>query len=73
METRELTISEANEYLLGLFRALLDFPKFKSFIDENYIIRQYYEEGTGKILRVEITDKELANDKSVTDKDKSLH
>ena len=73
METRELTISEANEYLLGLFRALLDFPKFKSFIDENYVIRQYYEESSGKILRVEIKDREIKDATPAPDKPSSLH
>ena len=58
MDTRELSIEEANEYLLGLFRALLTYPSFKSFVDDNYVIRQYYDPDSGRVLRVEITDKE---------------
>ena len=70
MMTRELSVDEANEYLLGLFRALLTYPKFKAFIDEYYVIRQYYDEDSGKMLRVEITDKEESNEDFDASKDR---
>ena len=57
MEYREITISEAGEYLLGVFRALLGVPKFRTFVDENFVIKQYYDSSDGKILRVELKDK----------------
>ena len=57
METRELSISEANEYLLGLFRALLEIEAFRDYVDQNYVIKQYFD-GEGKVLRVEITPKD---------------
>jgi len=72
MITRELSIEEANEYLLGLFRALLTYPRFKAFIDEYYVIRQYYDEDSGKMLRVEITDKK-DNDESFNATKNNLH
>ena len=70
MITRELSVEEANEYLLGLFRALLTYPKFKAFIDEYYVIRQYYDEDSGKMLRVEIIDKEESNEDFDASKDR---
>tara|TARA_B100000085_G_C18310659_1_gene418168 strand:+ start:307 stop:522 length:216 start_codon:yes stop_codon:yes gene_type:complete len=57
METRELSISEANEYLLGLFRSLLEIEAFRDYVDQNYVIKQYFD-GEGKVLRVEITPKD---------------
>jgi len=60
METRELSISEANEYLLGLFRALLEMGEFRKYVDENYIIRQYIDD-EGHVLRVEINPRDENN------------
>ena len=57
MKTKELSISEANEYLLGLFRALLEIEAFRDYVDQNYVIKQYFD-GEGKVLRVEITPKD---------------
>tara|TARA_R100000234_G_C4974573_1_gene167891 strand:+ start:121 stop:336 length:216 start_codon:yes stop_codon:yes gene_type:complete len=57
METKELSISEANEYLLGLFRALLEIEAFRDYVDQNYVIKQYFD-GEGEVLRVEITPKD---------------
>ena len=57
MKTKELSISEANEYLLGLFRALLEIEAFRDYVDQNYVIKQYFD-GEGEVLRVEITPKD---------------
>ena len=57
MDSRELTISEAGEHLLSVFRALWGLPKFRAFVDKNYVIKEYYDGDDGKILRVEIKDK----------------
>ena len=57
METKELSISEANEYLLGLFQALLKIDKFRDYIDDNYVIKQYIDD-EGKVLQVEINLKD---------------
>ena len=57
MEHREVMISEAGEYLIGVFRALLGLARFREFVDENFVIEQYYDSNDGKILRVEIKDK----------------
>ncbi len=57
MKTKELSIDEANDYLLGLFRSLLEIENFRNYIDENYVINQYFD-GEGEVLRVEITFKD---------------
>ena len=57
METSELSISEAKEYLLGLFRALLEIDKFREYVDTNYVIKQYFSED-GQVLRVEINPRD---------------
>ena len=57
MKTKELSIDEANDYLLGLFRSLLEIENFRNYIDENYVINQYFD-GEGEVLRVEITLKD---------------
>ena len=57
MKNRELSISEANDYLLGLFRSLLEIEQFREYIDQNYVIKQYFD-GDGEVLRVEITHKD---------------
>jgi hypothetical protein len=57
MEPRELDIAEANEYLLGILRALLKFPKFRKFVDKNFVINQYYDDTDGSLLRVEVKNK----------------
>ena len=62
MESREINISEAGEHLLGIFRALLQISKFRKFVDENFVIQQYYDSADEKLLRVEIKDKADSND-----------
>ena len=57
MNYREVLVSEAGEHLLGVFRALLGLPKFQKFVDKNFVIKQYYDSTDGKILRVEIKDR----------------
>ena len=57
MNYREVLLSEAGEHLLGVFRALLGLPKFQKFVDKNFVIKQYYDSTDGKILRVEIKDR----------------
>ncbi len=42
---------------MGVFRALLGLPKFQEFVDKNFVIKQYYDSTDGKILRVEIKDR----------------
>jgi len=64
MESRELIISEAGEHLLGVFRALLDNSRFRAFVDKNFVIKQYYDSDDGKILRVEIKDRDLLDEDS---------
>jgi hypothetical protein len=66
MQYREVMISEAGEYLVGVFRALFGLAKFREFVDANFVIKQYYDSQDGKILRVEIEDKidELENENS---------
>ena len=71
MQCKEIVISEAGEYLLGVFRALLDIPKFRAFVDENFIIEQYYDGADGKILRVELKDK--LNGKIIEKEKSTLH
>lgn len=61
METKELSISEANEYLLGLFQALLQIEEFRNYIDDNYVIKQYIDD-EGKALQVEINLKDGNNE-----------
>jgi len=62
MESREINISEAGEHLLGIFRALLEVPKFRKFVDKNFVIQQYYDSADEKLLRVEIKDKVDSDD-----------
>jgi hypothetical protein len=57
MESRELDIESANEYLLGILRALLEFPEFRKFVDKNFVINQYYDDTDGSLLRVEVKNK----------------
>jgi hypothetical protein len=57
MNSRDILVSEAGEHLLGLFRALMQSPRFREFVDTNFVIKQYYDSSDGKILRVEIEDK----------------
>jgi len=57
MNYREVLVSEAGEHLIGVFRALLGLPKFQKFVDKNFVIKQYYDSTDGKILRVEIKDR----------------
>ena len=57
MNYREVLVSEAGEHLIGVFRALLGLPKFQKFVDKNFVIKQYYDSADGKILRVEIKDR----------------
>jgi hypothetical protein len=62
MESRELLISEAGEHLLGVFRALLGNSRFRDFVDKHFVIKQYYDSDDGKILRVEIKDRDLLDE-----------
>tara|TARA_R110002020_G_scaffold26270_24_gene84909 strand:+ start:132 stop:347 length:216 start_codon:yes stop_codon:yes gene_type:complete len=71
MESRNIRASEAGEHLLGLFKALIQMPKFKEFVDTNFVIKQYYDSSTGKILKVEIKDK--FNESSSSYDKESLH
>jgi hypothetical protein len=61
MELRELSLSEAGEHLLGVFRALFDSPKFRNLVDKHFVIEQYFDDD-GRIIRVEIKDKEDFNE-----------
>tara|TARA_R100000664_G_scaffold19812_1_gene28991 strand:+ start:1569 stop:1781 length:213 start_codon:yes stop_codon:yes gene_type:complete len=61
MELKELSLAEAGEHLLGVFRALFDSPKFRDLVDKHFVIEQYYDDD-GKILRVEIKDKESSDE-----------
>jgi hypothetical protein len=71
MNYREVLVSEAGEHLLGVFRALLGLPKFQEFVDKNFVIRQYYDSTDGKILRVEIKDRN--EDEDPTSEPTSYH
>jgi len=57
MEFKDVRMSEAGEHLLGLLRALMEVPRFREFVDTNFVIKQYYDSSNGKIVRVEIEDK----------------
>ena len=71
MNCRQVLVSEANEHLIGIFRALLGSDKFREFVDENFIIEQYYDGTDGKILRVEIKDRNVDEDN--TDNSGRIH
>ena len=71
MESRSILVSEAGEHLLGLFRALMEMPKFREFVDTNFVIKQYYDGSNGKILRVEIENK--FNESSSSYDEESIH
>ena len=62
MDYREIVASEASEHLLSVFRALFGNQKFRDFVDKNFVIKQYYNGEDGKILRVEIEDRLLADE-----------
>ncbi len=54
---RDLKASEINEYLVNIFSALLRSEKFRTYLNDNYIIRQYYNEDDDSIVKVEIIEK----------------
>ena len=47
---------------MSVFRALWGLPKFRKLVDQNFIIKQYYDSSNGRILRVEIKDKDDKQD-----------
>ena len=59
---KELSLDEANEYLLTVFKSLLEFGEFRRFVDSNYVIRQYLDPDTGDLVKIDILTKEEAND-----------
>ena len=71
MKSHEIRVSEAGEHLLGIFRALMEMPRFREFVDTNFVIKQYYDSSDGKILRVEIKDK--SDESSSPYEEESLH
>jgi len=62
MNYHEVLLSEAGEHLMSVFRALWGLPKFRKLVDQNFIIKQYYDSSNGRILRVEIKDKDDKQD-----------
>lgn len=71
MESSDIKVSEAGEHLLGLFRALMQSPRFREFVDTNFVIKQYYDTSDGKILRVEIED--ISDEKTSPYDKESVH
>jgi len=59
---KDLSLSDANEYLLKVFKSLLEHKDFRRFVDSKYVIRQYFDPDDGKLVTVEILTKEEAHD-----------
>lgn len=71
---KELSLSDANEYLLKVFQSLLECKDFRSFVDSNYVIRQYFDPEDGELVTVEIINKEEPNGERLPKKHgKTLH
>ena len=62
MGCREVLVSDANEHLLGVFRALFDLPEFRKYVDEHFVIKQYYNSSDGRLLRSEVAIKNDCKD-----------